>query len=114
MGLHVDAEPAAKSLVNLPALDGPDVVAVRTKRLLAAERAVAIGNGQPFVGFVPAPNLFVALPDRIALAVPTEFVGMNQIPWRDAADDGPGQKAIGGRVIKVARRFPASAAGVVK
>ncbi len=55
-----------------------------------------------------------SFPHGIALAVPTEFVGVHELSRCNAPHDGPRQKAVGGRAAQVAGRFPASAAGVVK
>ena len=112
--LHVDREPLAKRLVNLPAVNRPDVVAMRPRRILPGERAVAMGKRQLVSRTIEAPDLLVPLPHRVALAVPTEFVGVDQVPRSHAAHDHPRQKAVRRRPDQVTRRFPASAAGIVE
>jgi hypothetical protein len=82
--------------VNHFAMERADVAAVGVFGLIAAQRARAVRSGQAIAGVFPFPDLLEAFPDGIALAVPTEFVALDQIPRREAADDHPRQKTFAG------------------
>src|SRR5688572_9816021 len=97
------------------AVERADRVAVRRLGLFALQTSLAMRDGEVVVAAVEAPDLFEPLPNGIALAVPGEFVAVNQLARRDAADNDPRleAKAVGG-VRQVASRFPTAAAGVVE
>ena len=61
---------------------------------LPLQGAPAVGRREAVGGVVPAEDLPQPRPDRVALPVPGELVGVDQPPRGDGADDHPRQEAV--------------------
>ena len=83
------AEPALQGRVDLAAVERADVVAVGALRRRALQGAAAVDDRQVVGGVVPAEDLLKPRPDRVALPVPGELVGVDQPPGGHGPDDQP-------------------------
>jgi hypothetical protein len=82
--------------MNMPAMNGANVVAMRARRILASNGSVAMSKCESVIAVVKSPDLFIPFPNRISTLIPGEFVGVNQMPRRNASDNDPRQKTING------------------
>src|SRR5207253_144173 len=107
----VDAEPALEQRVDHAAVDSANVGAVRRLRRLAAQQPLAVGEPEAVGGAVElAPDLPVALPDRVARLVPGELVGVDEVAGSRAGDDDPVREVVTAAQPQAARRVPVGAA----
>src|SRR5262245_57212228 len=92
----------------------PDIVAVGRLRRLSGERSPAMRKREPLPRSVEAVDRLEPLPDRVALPVPGELMGIDQPPGRRGADDRPGKESVAGRKPQIAGRLPTPRPGVVE
>src|SRR5262249_29266816 len=87
---YLDAEPALEQRMNHLAMEFADVRAVGRLGGHSLQQTFAVGDTKVVAGSVVlAPDFLVALPHGVALLVPRELVGMNEVVWSGAGDNHP-------------------------
>ena len=91
---HRDVEPLLQRRVDALPLNRPDVRAVARLRVVDLDLPGPGCEAQVVGRVVEAPHLLVALPDRVAVAVPGELVGVDHPPRGHARHDHPRQEPV--------------------